>query len=104
VTKLRVRRAAARQIDEIYRYARERWGEAQATNYIEGLFRRFDEIADRRTPWRQIPAHYEVVGYYARYEHHLIFWREMADGAIGVALILHERMDVAGRLRSAFEN
>ena len=45
MTPVRVQDAAAVRIDEIYRYTRERWGEAQADAYIRGLFEAFEGIA-----------------------------------------------------------
>ena len=34
-----------------------------------------------------------------RYEPHLVYWRRLADGDIGIATILHERMHQLGLLR-----
>ncbi len=45
MTRIRVQEAAAARIDEIYRYARKRWGEAQADENVTGLFDAFEGIA-----------------------------------------------------------
>ena len=42
---VRVQEAAAVRIDEIHRYTRERWGNAQADAYVRGLFEAFEGIA-----------------------------------------------------------
>ncbi len=41
---IRVQEAASVWLDEIYRYTRDTWGEAQAETYITGLFAAFEQI------------------------------------------------------------
>ncbi len=41
MAQVRVQDAAAVRIDDICRYTRERWGEAQADAYIRGMFEAF---------------------------------------------------------------
>lgn len=72
--------AADQQLDDIYAYTHSRWGADQADRYINGLFDRFLALARRETPWRQIPTEYDVDGYFCRYERHLIYWAQRADG------------------------
>ena len=96
---IRVQDAAAHRIDEIFRYTRDQWGQAQAERYIRGLFDRFQAIADRRFPWHPIPAEFGVDGYVCRYEHHFIYWRQLGDGDIGIATVLHGRMHQIDRIR-----
>ena len=61
MTGVRVQRAAALRIEEIYRYSRERWGEAQAEAYLTGLFEAFAGVAPgahlRRHGGRNIRNH-----------------------------------------------
>jgi toxin ParE1/3/4 len=73
VNLFRIHPDAARRLDEIYQYTRGRWGEAQAERYIRGLFDCFDAIANRRLPWRSVPAQLGVHGYFCRYEKHFIY-------------------------------
>jgi len=103
VNRFRVQSAAAHRIDEIYDYTVEVWGEAQAERYIRGLFDRFEAIAARRFPWRPIPAAFGVDGYVCRYEQHLIYWKVLADGHVGIVTVLHERMHRIDRFRRDFE-
>jgi toxin ParE1/3/4 len=91
--KYRVLRSAARRIEEIYHYTSETWGQRQAKTYIDGLFRCFDSIAQHNVVWKLIPAKYGVEGYYCRFEKHCIFWKELPSGHIGIAAILHDKMD-----------
>lgn len=92
MTRVRVQDAAGHRLDQIYAYTRDTWGEAQAERYIRGLFERFEAIADRRVPWRPVPAEFGVDGFVCRYEKHFIYWKVLRDGDIGIVTILHERM------------
>ena len=92
MTPVRVQDAAAVRIDEIYRYTRGRWGEAQADAYIAGLFEAFEDIASGRTASRPVPAVFGVDGYVFRYERHFVYWKTLGDGAVGIVTVLHERM------------
>jgi toxin ParE1/3/4 len=102
MTAFRVQEGAGHRVNEIYAYTRDTWGEAQAERYIRGLFEKFQAIADRRIPWRQIPAEFGVDGYVCRYEKHLIYWKLLEDGAVGIVTILHERMHQIERFREDF--
>lgn len=98
----RVQAAAAYRIDDIYRYTADTWGEAQAERYIHGLFDHFQAIAAREVPWRPVPADFDVDGFVCRYEHHLIYWKVLTRGEIGIVTVLHERMHQIGRFRDDF--
>lgn len=100
----RILDAAGHRLDEIYLYTRENWGEAQADRYMHGLFERFEAIAARELPWKAIPAEFGINGYVCRYEKHFIYWKLLADGAVGIVTILHERMHQIERFREAFES
>ena len=94
---------AAQRIEDIYDYTTYQWSKEQADRYVDGLFDLFAEIARRETPWRRIPARLNLNGYYRRYERHIIYWRELPDGVIGIVSVLHERMDLPARLRDDIE-
>ncbi|WP_242097586.1 type II toxin-antitoxin system RelE/ParE family toxin [Sphingomonas sp. CROZ-RG-20F-R02-07] len=74
-------------------------GRAPARAYIEALYVEFDAIAARRRPRRQLPAAFEIDGYFRPYERHFIYWRVLDDTMIGVVVFLHERMQQVDRLR-----
>ena len=99
---MRVLRTAFFRLDEIYRYTRDRWGEPQAQRYIQGLLQAFEGIASHGTPSKPIPAEFGVDGYCFRYERHLVYWRWLSNGDIGIATVLHERMHQIERFRDAF--
>jgi toxin ParE1/3/4 len=102
VTSFRIQDGAGHRLDQIYAYTLETWGEAQAERYILGLFERFEAIAARRFPWRPIPAEFRVDGFVCRYESHFIYWKMLADGAVGIVTVLHARMHQLDRFREDF--
>lgn len=104
MTSYRVQHAAGRRIDDIYSYTRERWGQDQAERYIRGLFARFEDIAERRIAWRDVPRELGVEGFYCRYERHYVYWRVLSDGAVGIVTVLHERMHQIERFREDAPN
>ncbi|MBB4641181.1 type II toxin-antitoxin system RelE/ParE family toxin [Rhizorhapis suberifaciens] len=99
MTAFRVSAIASQRLDEIFVYTRDTWGQEQAETFIRGLFACFDRIARRELLWRVIPAEFDVDGYYCRHEHHYVYWRLLADGAVGIVTILHERMHQMDRFR-----
>ncbi len=99
MTAFRVQDGAGHRLDEIYDYTRRTWGEAQAEAYIRGLFDKFAAIAAREFPWRPIPAEFGVDGYYCRHEKHVIYWKLLPDGKVGIVTVLHERMHHIERLK-----
>ena len=102
MTAFRVSGRASNRLDEIYDYTRRKWGEAQADNYIRGLFEKFNAIAGRDFPWRPIPAEFGVDGYLCRHEKHFIYWKQLADGKVGIVTVLHQRMHQIERLKGDF--
>jgi len=99
---VRLQQAASHRLDDIYRYTRDQWGEAQADRYITGLFDAFGRIEGRGVVSRPIPAELGVEGYVFRYEKHLVYWRRLSNGDIGIVTILHERMHQIERFREDF--
>ena len=96
---VRIQAAASHRLDDIYRYTRDRWGADQADRYITGLFAAFDRIESRGVVSKPIPAEFGVEGFYFRYERHVVYWRCLSKGDIGIVTILHERMHQIDRFR-----
>lgn len=90
------------RLDEIYRYTLGEWGEVQAERYIRGLFESFDRILDHGVVSRPVPAEFGVQGYFYRYEKHIVYWKTLANGDIGIVTILHDRMHQIERFRDDF--
>jgi len=102
MASIRIQEAASYQLDEIYRYTRERWGTQQADNYISGLFQALAKLESHEVASRPIPAEFEVEGFFFRYEKHIVYWRRLSNGDIGIVTILHERMHQIERLQKDF--
>ncbi|KKM96304.1 hypothetical protein LCGC14_1179500 [marine sediment metagenome] len=100
---IRSQEAASVRLDEIYRYTRERWGEAQADTCVNGLFAAFEQIGTPGVASRPVPAVFGVDGYFFRYERLFVYWKRLADGDIGIVTILHERMHQIDRLKDDSE-
>lgn len=99
---IRVQEAASLRLDDIYRYTRDRWGEVQADRYITGMFEAFERIEAHGVSSKLIPAEFGVEGFFFRYEHHIVYWRRLSDGDIGIVAILHERMHQIDRFKEDF--
>ncbi len=90
--------------DKIWDYTLNEWGEKQAKKYITELHDHLAKLADKETPWKQlphnivVPADLKTKVYFSKYKHHYIFFRELSDGALGIMSILHEKMDIPVRL------
>ncbi len=101
---IRIQEAASLRLDDIYRYTRDRWGEAQADRYITGMFEAFDRIEAHGVASKPIPAEFGVEGFLFRYEHHFGYWRRLSDGDIGIVAILHECMHQIDRFKEDFRD
>lgn len=99
---VRVQEAASFRLDEIYRYTRDRWGSEQADRYIRGLFEAFDRIETHREMSRPVPAELGVDGFFFRYERHVVYWRRLSNGDIGIVTSLHECRHRIDRFREDF--
>jgi plasmid stabilization system protein ParE len=102
VPAIRIQEGASLRLDDIYRYTRDRWGAEQADRYITGLFEAFDKIASYGVASKPIPAEFGVEGFFFRHEHHVVYWRRLSNGDIGIVTILHERMHQIDRFREDF--
>ncbi|MCA0419430.1 MAG: type II toxin-antitoxin system RelE/ParE family toxin [Proteobacteria bacterium] len=102
MTAVRIQEAASRRLDEIYRYTPEQFGAVQAERYVEGLFEAFGKIATHGVLSRPVPAAFGVDGFSFRYESHVVYWRRLSNGDIGIVTILHRRMHQIERFREDF--
>ncbi|GFZ97672.1 plasmid stabilization protein [Elstera cyanobacteriorum] len=98
-----IQEAAAFRLDEIYRYTRDRWGDAKAADYIDGLFDVFTRLENHAAFSKPIPAEFGIDGFFTRYQSHIIYWRRLSDGCIGIVTVLHVRMHQIDRFREAFD-
>lgn len=92
--KYKVSELAKRDMVKIWQYTSSNWSLGQANHYLSGLLSAFGLIADD-------PAHvgqsYEHVrpGYRKyHYGRHMVFYKEVSDGAVLIVRVLHDKMDV----------
>jgi len=102
MARVLVQEAASHRIDVIYRYTLETWGPEQADRYVVGLFEAFNGIETHRTRSKPIPAEFGLEGFYFKYEKHIVYWRRLAGGDIGIVTVLHERMHQIERFKGDF--
>jgi len=102
MARILVQEAASHRIDEIYRYTRETWGPEQADRYVVGLFEAFNGIETHRTRSKPIPAEFGLKGFYFKYEKHIVYWRRLTGGDIGIVTVLHARMHQIERFKGDF--
>ncbi len=94
---------ARTQIEDIWLYSEETWGEPKATAYIDGLFNLFESLPARQHMWRSLP-HESLRGvFYAAYREHLVFFRRLSGEGLGVIAVLHQRQDIPNRLKEDAE-
>lgn len=88
---------------EIWDYTEKTWGADQADTYLRGLAVAIDKAQHTRRLWRSVKDETLAGVYYFRYRHHLVFFRELSQGTLGIITVLHESMDLPERLREDFE-
>lgn len=97
--RIRIQEAAAARLDEIYQYTHRQWGEVQAKRYITTLFEAFEAIDTPAQRSRPVPAEFGVQGFYFRCQKHIVYWRRLSTGEIGIVTVLHERMHQMARFQ-----
>ena len=90
---------ADQHLDDIYEFTARHWSEDQADSYISTLFDFFGEIAAKNVIWRSIPAEFGVEGYVAKCNQHIVYWKALGSGELGIVAVLHERMHQIDRMR-----
>ena len=66
---------------------------------IDFYFRAFDDILVHQAQSRPVPSEFGVDGYYFRFQRHIVYWRRLSGGDVGIVTILHERMHQIDRFR-----
>jgi len=89
---------AEEDLENIWSYSQDNWGEQQANNYANGLADTFGALAISPA---SAPACDDIKPGYRRqvFERHVIYFRITSYG-IEIIRVLHERMHAAGHLKS----
>lgn len=89
---------AQSDLDDIWRYSADQWGEEQAIAYVIAIRQRLEGLAAGRIPARSAAP--VAPGYLkASIGSHMLYFRRSATGMLDVIRILHQSMDVATQLR-----
>jgi len=99
---VRIQEAACLRLDEIYRYTRKQWGAMRAERYLKELFEAFDRIDRHQIVSRPIPAEFGVQGFFFRHAKHVVYWRRLSNGGVGIVTLLHENMHQIERFKEDF--
>ena len=91
-----VTRRARQDLLNIGRYTSKRWGRKQRDTYLREIDGRFSSLARNPSLGRAYDHVKEGYRVFAVGKH-LIFYRHISTG-IEIVRVLHERMDVPGRL------
>ena len=99
MAKYHLTRKAVQDLDAIWSYTLKTWSENRADEYYTSLVKTFAAIAKR--PCYLDKEYAEIhPGLYRRICHkHLVFYRILENGDIEIVRILHERMDIASKLK-----
>lgn len=95
--------AARERLLQIWDYTENKWGEEQADHYVTGLVEAAHQLPQHRRNWRPMRGKSFAGIWFARHEHHYLFFRELSGGVVGIISILHENMDFPMRLKEDLE-
>lgn len=89
---------AREHIQDIWLYTEGKWGEAQATTYVAGLFDLLETLEAKENLWRAVPREALAGAFYVPYRKHFVFFRKLPSGDLGVLAVLHQRRDIPNQL------
>jgi toxin ParE1/3/4 len=93
VTLFRLSPAAQRDMTDIWLYTADNWGVHQADHYNEQIEDDLGKVAAGTRIAQRVDDLWKI-----RSGHHLCIFDKLDDGSLWVIRVLHERMDVEGRL------
>jgi len=100
---VRLSALAREQIQDIWLYTEKTWGERQATDYVNGLFYLFGVLPDKKHLWRVLSRESLRGAFCAPYREHLVFFRQLPSGDLGILAVLHHRQDIPNHLKDIGE-
>lgn len=89
---------AVKDLTAIWEYTRNTWSEKQADHYYRLLIEACSDIAKDPKSGKDYPDIYPGLKG-KRATKHILFYRLMPDKTVEIIRILHERMDLKGRLK-----
>lgn len=98
--RYRLFKRAYQQLIDIWIYTDQEWGEKQSDKYIEGLYTACKSVFADSISWTKVRGKRFAGVYFFRYKKHIVFFKKLTTGDIGIISILHENMDLPDRLLS----
>lgn len=98
MAKYHITKKAVEDLSSIWEYTLKTWSESQADIYYRELKQTFEGIAERPTSYDREYVEIKVGLYGRRCNKHIVFYRLVENGDIEIIRILHERMNIEGRL------
>jgi len=95
---------AKRQVEDIWLYTEDAWGEDQANGYVNGLFGFLETLPHKKHLWRAVPRESLRGAFCAPYREHIVFFRQLSGQTIGVLAVPHQRQDIPHRLRELLDD
>ncbi|MDX1721387.1 MAG: type II toxin-antitoxin system RelE/ParE family toxin [Salegentibacter mishustinae] len=96
--KYRISQQAIEDLENIWIYTLKKWSKEQADRYYNLIIEEIEFVADNFMIGKsaeQTRKNYRVT----KVKSHLIFYRKTENNIIEIIRILHERMDIPGRLK-----
>jgi toxin ParE1/3/4 len=96
--KYRISQQAIEDLENIWIYTLKKWSKEQADRYYNLIIEEIEFVADNFMIGKsaeQTRKNYRVT----KVKSHLIFYRKTENNIIEITRILHERMDIPGRLK-----
>ncbi|PRX42990.1 type II toxin-antitoxin system RelE/ParE family toxin [Salegentibacter salegens] len=96
--KYRISQQAIEDLESIWIYTIKKWSKPQADRYYNLIIAEIEFIADNFLTGKSVEQtrkNYRVT----KVKSHLIFYRKIENNIIEIIRILHERMDIPGRLK-----
>lgn len=96
--KYRISQQAIEDLENIWIYTLKKWSKEQADRYYNLIIEEIEFVADNFMIGKsaeQTRKNYGVT----KVKSHLIFYRKTENNIIEITRILHERMDIPGRLK-----
>ena len=98
IKKYRISQQAIEDLENIWIYTLKKWSKEQAYRYYNLIIEEIEFVADNFMIGKsaeQTRKNYRVT----KVKSHLIFYRKTENNIIEITRILHERMDIPGRLK-----
>ena len=93
--KYRLSLKAEKNLEDIFNFGEEKWGEDKSSEYIEELFKCFELLAKNHDMGVERPELYDGTKSFVLGSH-VIFYRNISS-IIEISTILHQKVDIVSK-------